>query len=74
MSAKVGDLVKWYELYADDTIVKDAGSGIIMKVKNMNYYGGIYKNKLYDVYRFKYSDIHSFIDYNIEKLEEKING
>tara|TARA_B100000131_G_scaffold323231_1_gene380710 strand:- start:5109 stop:5330 length:222 start_codon:yes stop_codon:yes gene_type:complete len=73
MSAKVGDLVKWYELYADDTIVKDAGSGIIMKVKNMNYYGGIYKNKLYDVYRFKHSDIHSFIDYNVEKLESN-NG
>jgi hypothetical protein len=73
MSVKVGDLVKWYELYADETIVKDAGSGIIMKVKDMNYYGGDYKNKLYDVYRFKHSDIFSFIDYNVEKLENN-NG
>ena len=70
MLVKVGDLVKWYELFADDTIVKDAGTGIIMKIKNMNYYGGdgTHKNKLYDVYRFKHSDIHSFIDYNIELL------
>ena len=30
MLAKVGDLVKWYELYGDDTIVKDAGSGIVI--------------------------------------------
>jgi hypothetical protein len=73
MSAKVGDLVKWYELYADDTIVKDAGTGIVMKIKNMNYYGGdgTHKNKLYDVYRFKHGDTHSFIDYNIEALTER---
>jgi hypothetical protein len=73
MSVPVGDLVKWYEVYADGTLVKDAGSGIIMKVKDMNYYGGdgTHKNKLYDVYRFKHSDIHSFIDHYIEKLESK---
>ena len=35
MLVKVGDLVKWYELFADDTIVKDAGTGIIMKIKNI---------------------------------------
>jgi hypothetical protein len=51
MLAKVGDLVKWYELYADQ-IVKDAGTGIVMNVRNINYYDGSYKNKLYDVYRF----------------------
>tara|TARA_Y100000592_G_C5327902_1_gene248055 strand:+ start:293 stop:520 length:228 start_codon:yes stop_codon:yes gene_type:complete len=75
MSAKVGDLVKWYEIYADGTLVKDVGSGIVMNIKNMNYYGGdgSHKNKLYEVYRFKHADLHSFIDYHIEKLETK-NG
>tara|TARA_A100001015_G_C14839850_1_gene652043 strand:- start:268 stop:486 length:219 start_codon:yes stop_codon:yes gene_type:complete len=70
MSAKVGDLVKWYELYADQ-IVKDAGTGVVMNVRNINYYDGSYKNKIYDVYRFQRSDIHAFIDYNIEKLEDQ---
>lgn len=75
MSVMVGDLVKWYEVYADGTLVKDVGTGIIMKIKDMNYYGGdgTHKNKLYDVYRFKHSDISSFIDNYIEKLESK-NG
>jgi len=72
MLAKVGELVKWYELYADQ-IVKDAGTGIVMNVRNINYYDGSYKNRLYDVYHFRRSDIRAFIDYNIEKLEIK-NG
>ena len=70
MLVKVGELVKWYELYADQ-IVKDAGTGIVMNVRNINYYDGSYKNKIYDVYRFQRSDIHAFIDYNIEKLEDQ---
>ncbi len=70
MSAKVGDLVKWYELYADQ-IVKDAGTGVVMNVRNINYYDGSYKNKIYDVYRFQRSDFHAFMDYNIEKLEDQ---
>ena len=49
MSAKVGDLVKWYELYAD-AIVKDAGSGVVMNKREINYYDGSYENIIYDVY------------------------
>tara|TARA_R100000152_G_C6762831_1_gene187157 strand:- start:1220 stop:1438 length:219 start_codon:yes stop_codon:yes gene_type:complete len=67
MSVKVGDLVKWYELYAD-AIVKDAGSGIIMSKRDINYHDGAYENVIYDVYRFKCSDIHAFMDHNIEPL------
>ncbi len=70
MLAKIGDLVKWYELYADQ-IVKDAGSGIIMNKKNVNYHDGSYENIIYNVYRFKHSDVFSFIDYNVELLEVK---
>ena len=45
MLAKVGDLVKWYELYADE-IVKDAGAGLVMNHRNINYFNGQYENKL----------------------------
>ena len=68
MSAKVGDLVKWHELYAEQ-IVKDAGSGLVIDKRDVNYYDGSYKNIIYDVYRFKHSDIFSFLDSNIEPLE-----
>jgi len=67
MSAKVGDLVKWYELYAD-AIVKDVGSGLIMAKRDVNYHDGMYKNVIYDVWRFKCADLKSFVDHNIEPL------
>jgi len=70
MLAKVGDLVKWYDLYAD-AIVKDAGSGLIINAKDANYYAGVYENKIYHVYRFKHNDIRTFIDHNIELLEKQ---
>lgn len=72
MLAKVGDLVKWYELYADE-IVKDAGTGLVMNHRGVNYFNGKYENKLYHIYRFKHSDIMTFIDRNLEKLEQN-NG
>ena len=72
MLAKIGDLVKWYDLYAD-MIVKDAGSGIVINAKDTNYHGGTYENKIYHVYRFKHNDIQSFIDHNLESLEAQ-NG
>ena len=72
MPAKVGDLVKWYELYAD-AIVKDVGSGIVLNKKDINYHDGMYKNVIYDVYRFKCTDICRFMDHNVELLE-KHNG
>ena len=65
---KVGDLVKWYELYAD-AIVKDAGRGLIMDVRDVNYHNGCYRNKVYKVYRFKHNDIQSFVDTYVEPLE-----
>jgi 5'(3')-deoxyribonucleotidase len=72
MSVKVGDLVKWYELYAD-AIVKDVGNGVVIKKQDINYHDGMYENIIYDVYRFKCSDIHRFMDHNVELLENK-NG
>tara|TARA_R100001129_G_C5125330_1_gene191466 strand:+ start:125 stop:331 length:207 start_codon:yes stop_codon:yes gene_type:complete len=64
----VGDLVKWYELYAD-AIVKDVGSGLVMAKRDVNYHDGMYKNVIYDVWRFKCADLKSFVDHNVELLE-----
>ena len=33
---KIGDLVKWYEYYAEGDIVKDGGSGIVMELRTTN--------------------------------------
>ena len=68
MSAKVGDLVKWYELYAD-AIVKDVGSGLVMAKRDVNYHDGMNKNEIYELWRFKCADLKSFVDHNVELLE-----
>ena len=33
---QVGELVKWYETYANDDLVKDAGIGIIVEIADVN--------------------------------------
>jgi|TARA_R110000824_G_scaffold264117_1_gene452916 hypothetical protein len=64
MNHKIGDLVKWQGVY-DDYIVKDAGLGIIMGIKEYKYE----KNKylVYDVYRTKHKDILSLGTEHLEK-------
>jgi len=56
----IGDLVKWYVIYADD-IVKDAGIGVIVEVK---------EERFKKVYRFKKQDTERFLDSEICKLPE----
>ena len=31
---KIGDLVKWFDYYADGDIVKDAGAGLVVQIIN----------------------------------------
>ena len=65
---KIGQLVKWYTSYADDPdIIKDAGKGIILNIKDKKY---TKPYKLFDVYRFKKSDIISVTTRDIEHLKE----
>ena len=33
---QIGELVKWYETYANDDLVKDAGIGIIIEIADIN--------------------------------------
>jgi len=65
---KIGQLIKWYTSYADDPgIIKDAGNGIVLKIRELSYEKPY---KLFDVYRFKKSDIISVTTRDLEHLKE----
>ena len=59
---KPGDLVKWYRTCADNIVVMDAGTGIIIK-KADNY------SSNYTVYRNKKKDIINMNSYYLESLK-----
>mgnify|MGYP001211546735 FL=1 len=59
---KPGDLVKWYSTCADNIVVMDAGTGIIIK-KTDNY------SSNYTVYRNKKKDIINMNSYYLESLK-----
>jgi hypothetical protein len=66
MRYKTGDLVKWFEEYADIPMVKDIGNGIIVSSRRYSYDDNHYIT--YQVYRNKHNDKMSFEERNIEKL------
>jgi len=51
---KVGDLIKWFELY-NEGIVKDAGLGSILECREIDV-GGPYTYIQYKVWRFEKND------------------
>jgi len=61
---KVGDFVKWYELYGDVHIVKCHGFGFVLK--EINYY----QTKMFEVYRIKQKDKKKFRYFEVEKTKE----
>jgi len=65
MNHKIGDLVKWQDVY-DDYIVIDAGLGIIMGIKEHEYEKNIYS--VYEVYRTEHEDILSLGSERLEKI------
>ena len=67
---KPGDLVKWYEPYADGFLTKDAGKGIVLEKSELNY--GYKKGPYvrYRVYRTKHSDKMYFEARELEKIDE----
>ncbi len=66
---KIGDIVKWYTSYADDPdLIRDVGSGIVLRINDVKH---TVPYKLFDVYRFKNSDIISVTERDIECLKEK---
>ncbi len=65
-----GDLVRWYESYADDlSITKDSGLGIILDEKSYLLYGGDLKHTNYRVYRNKHQDILAFTSEDLVKIK-----
>jgi len=68
---EVGELVKWYESYAEGFMTKDAGYGIIIAVNTyeLGFNEGKYTN--YTVYRNKHSDTMRFTRKELEILNEQ---
>ena len=65
----VGDLVMWYESYADGGITKDAGYGIVLN-KNTYEFGfkeGPYIN--YKICRYKRGDVMTFSEHELKRVE-----
>lgn len=73
INIEVGTIVKWWTRYADD-IIMEAGNGLVLNVKNMEYQSvsgdSVVKYKNFDVYRFKFNDIMSISERDIEILKE----
>ena len=67
-----GDLVRWHERYADGFMIRDVGSGVVIKRKTyditwMN--GGKYVN--YVVYRTKHEDTMIFEEIELERISDE---
>lgn len=64
----VGDLVRWYDVYGCDTLVSDAGLGIVVGVNTVTVptrgelHVQLYalESLQYTVYRTKLQDIHIY--------------
>ena len=66
---KIGDLVKWYELYGDISIVRDSGLGIVTsKIKIWRHEQN--DTYIFKVYRFNKNDLFNFEKDNLEYLSE----
>ena len=61
MKFKIGELVKWYELYGDVYIVKDQGLGMIVSQTQF------YDSKIFKVHRIKHNDCVFFEAANLQK-------
>ena len=66
----IGQLVKWYEPYADGDLIKDAGHGIVIKKNtyDLGFAEGPYTN--YTVYRNKHKDTMRFESRELERINE----
>lgn len=59
---QIGELINWYETYANDDLVKDAGIGIIIEIMDTSAF------KSFRVFRIERKDIVRLCDYDIGKL------
>ena len=66
-----GQLIRWFEKYADGDLTKDAGTGIIIGMKKYFYEsfdGTVYEYQNFEVYRNKFNDIITLSENEIESL------
>jgi hypothetical protein len=66
-----GQLVKWYERYADGDLTKDIGVGVLLSIKKHTYdsfTGQRYEYTNFEVYRNKFNDIITLSENDIESL------
>lgn len=66
----VGDLVKWFEVYADIDIVRDTGSGTVLKTQKVTNPYDRYGTMRYRVFCHKLGDARWFVKPYIEKFNE----
>ena len=69
---KAGDIVRWFELYADGDIVKDGGLGSVLELREIDV-GGPYPYTQYEVWRFEKNDIVMCGPNEVEKIKEVNN-
>tara|TARA_R100000278_G_C5365517_1_gene126974 strand:- start:145 stop:405 length:261 start_codon:yes stop_codon:yes gene_type:complete len=65
---KVGQLIKWFEPYADGFMTKDCGHGIVLDITE-HAYPGMEKYKMYNVYRNKHNDTMKFNKNELELFD-----
>ena len=63
----IGELIRWYETYANDDIVRDTGVGVLLECCSFANY------QTYKVFRVERQDIVYLSDEDIAKLNKKCN-
>ena len=68
---EIGQLVKWFESYADGLMTKDAGYGVVLGINtyDLGFKDGPYVN--YTVYRTKHNDKMKFEYHQLEPTERR---
>tara|TARA_R110001583_G_scaffold84781_4_gene222656 strand:- start:5788 stop:6006 length:219 start_codon:yes stop_codon:yes gene_type:complete len=61
---KVGDIVRWYDYYAEGNIIRDGGEGFITKIGTK----GAATGSFYNVYRIRKQDEQVFHESCIELI------
>ena len=63
---KKGDLVRWYEYYADE-IIKDGGTGVIVSLSRQVEY---YDMRYYNVLKQNTGEIEEFSEFDLDPLNK----
>ena len=65
-----GDLVKWYESYADEFMTKDVGYGVIIEKRAFVLKADESPYVNYRVYRTKHADTMCFEERELERVKK----